>query len=83
MKSVNGRIGVVALSLAAVLTTGCAPMSEARRDEIDYSRADFRNKFIEDRARCRFEGRQLLVIGWGGSLDRDGIPRTRVSYACR
>ena len=83
MRSGNGRFGVVALAVAAVLAAGCAPLSEASRDEIDYSRADFRNRFIADRARCRFEGRHFLIIGWGGSLDRDGIPRTRVRYVCR
>lgn len=79
----TGKKKQAVLVITALLVTACAPMSEARRDEVEYARADFRNQFIEDRALCRFEGRQMFIIGWGGSLDRDGIPRTRVRYACR
>ncbi len=66
-----------------LLVTGCVPMSEARRHDLEYARADFRAQFVEDRARCQTEGRQFFVTGWGGSFDREGIPRTRVRYECR
>ena len=68
--------------LVAMLASGCAPVSAVSRAEIEYSRADFRNKFIEDRARCFARGGRIVIVGWGGSIDRDGIPRNRVRYTC-
>ena len=70
------------LLLAAALTTGCAPMTVADREARAYEWGEFRNQFIEDRARCRADGRRLVVRGPGGSLDRNGIPKTRVWYTC-
>ena len=69
--------------LVILFVTGCVPMSEARRHDLEYARADFRAQFVEDRARCQYQGGQFFIMGWGGSLDREGIPRTRVRYECR
>lgn len=70
------------LVLMIATTTACAPMTQASRDDREYSRMDYRNKFLEDRASCLAMHRHFVIQGWAGSLDRDGIPRTRVRYHC-
>ena len=70
------------LLLVVALATGCAPMTPDQREARAYDRGDFRNQFIEDRAKCRADGRKLVVRGPGGSIDRNGIPKTRVWYTC-
>ena len=70
------------LVLMIAMTAGCAPMTQASRDDREYSRTDYRNKFLEERANCRATNGRFVVQGWGGALDRDGIPRTRVGYHC-
>jgi len=82
MKSSIRKAGLIALAVAAMPAMGCAPMAETSRIDIDYSRADFRNRFIEDRTQCRARGGRMVIMGWGGSVDRDGIPTTRVRYTC-
>lgn len=79
MNYLNRIILVAALLIAH---PACAPLSETTRADLEYTRGDFRNKFVEDRTRCHAQGRRLVIVGWGGSLDRDGIPRTRVRYSC-
>ena len=73
---------IASLAVAALLTSGCATMSEAEREEREYRRVDFRNKFIEDRSRCEASGGRLYVQGYGGTLDKHGVPRSRVWYTC-
>ena len=75
--SIIFTVAVLLLSLSA-----CAPATGVKRAEIEYSRADYRNQFIENRARCRATGGRIVIMGWGGSVDRNGIPRTRVRYSC-
>lgn len=70
------------LWLSAILVSGCAPITSAQLDAIEYRRAEFRNQFIEDKARCDAAGRRMTIIAYGGALDRDGIPKTRVRYYC-
>jgi hypothetical protein len=79
MKYLNRVILVAALLMAL---PACAPLSETARADLEFSRGDFRNKFIEDRTRCHAQGRRIVIVAWGGSVDRDGIPRTRVPYTC-
>lgn len=74
------RLAVVAILAPAIVA--CAPLSKVKRAELEYSRGDFRNKFVEDRTRCAAQGRHMVIMGWGGSVDRHGIPRTRVRYTC-
>ncbi len=80
MKQTTRKTGLLSLTLA--LSAGCTTMTEAQRETREYSLSDFRSKFIEERMRCQASGGRLYVQGWGGSLDRDDIPRTRVSYIC-
>ena len=70
------------LVLALVCATACAPMTEARREAREYSRVEFRNQFIKDRARCFANGGRIEILAYGGALDRDQIPKTRVPYTC-
>ena len=68
--------------LIAATTTACAPVTQASRDDREYSQMEYRNKFLEERASCHAMRGQFVIHGWAGSLDRDGIPRTRVRYHC-
>ena len=66
---------------AAVFCAGCATMTEAEREARDYARVEFQEQFKLDRAECRARGGHLVFQG-GPELDRDGVPKTRVWYAC-
>ena len=73
---------LLTVALALVCVTACAPVTEAQRDAREYSRVEFRNQFIEDRRRCFASGGRIYIQARGGSVDRDGIPKTRVPYVC-
>lgn len=73
---------VILLATILIVLPACAPLSETTRADVEYSRGDFRNRFVEDRTRCHAQGGQMVIMGWGGSVDRDGIPKTRVRYIC-
>lgn len=82
MKHTNTSKTLLALSVSVLLTAGCAPMTEAQLEARKYSRTDFRNQFIEDRDRCRTNGGRMFIQGFGGAVDNDGIPLSRVYYVC-
>lgn len=82
MKRTIQKIALLSLITVIVFLAACAPMTDAQREAREYSRVEFRNKFIDDRARCAASGRRIVVQGNGGALDSDGIPRTRVWYVC-
>ena len=60
---------------------GCAGMSEIDAEHRDYSRADFRNRFIEERSRCHSMGGRIYVNA-SQTLGRDGIPKRGDRYIC-
>lgn len=70
------------LWLSLILISGCAPITAVQLEATEYRRTEFRNQFIEDKARCDAAGRRMTIFANGGALDRDGIPRTRVRYYC-
>ena len=82
MKHTITKKALLSLSVTVLLAAGCAPMTEAEREAREYSRVDFRNQFIENRNRCHARGGRIYVQGFGGAVDRDGIPRSRVLYIC-
>ena len=67
--------------LAAVFLNGCAPMTEAQREEMQYKRAEWKAQFVADRSTCNARG-GTLIVDHGAFLDRDGIPRSRAVYTC-
>lgn len=82
MKTKRHTLLLPVLVLIVAATTACAPMTQASREDREYSRMDYRNKFLEERASCHATRGQFVIQGWAGSLDRDGVPRTRVRYHC-
>lgn len=70
------------IGLAMLFVSGCSTLTAAQLEATEYRRTEFRNQFIEDKARCDAAGRRMTIIANGGALDRDGIPRTRVRYYC-
>lgn len=70
------------LWLSVFLLSGCAPITAAQLDATEYRRSEFRNQFIEDKARCHAAGRRMTIFASGGALDRNGIPKSRVRYYC-
>lgn len=82
MKYPIANNALLSLSVTVLLMAGCAPMTEAQREAREYSRVDFRNQFIEDRNRCQANGGRMYIQGFGGAVDNDGIPLTRVYYVC-
>lgn len=69
------------MGMALVLLSGCASMTEVQLEARDYQRTDFRNQFVEDRTRCQAAGRRIVIFA-NGSIDRNGIPKSRVPYFC-
>ena len=70
------------IGLAMAFVSGCSTITAAQLEAKEYRRTEFRNQFLEDRARCAASGRRLTVFAAGGALDRHGIPRSRVRYYC-
>ena len=71
-----------AMLLCVPSLTSCAGSGATARDEHEYSHSDYREKFIEDRDRCRRMGHTFVVSGHGARIDRDGYPDAHVSYYC-
>ena len=82
MKHAIKRLAAPAWIIGTLLLTGCATMSEAEREAREYERVEFRHQFIVDRDRCNAVGGQIYFQAPGGTVDRHGIPRTRVWYEC-
>jgi len=82
MKTKGPTLLLPMLALMIATTTACAPLTQASREDREYSRMEYRNKFLEERASCLALRRHFVIQGWGASLDRDGVPRTRVRYHC-
>lgn len=82
MKTTASTPCSVLLVLIIAMTAGCAASTKASRDDREYSRTEYRNKFLDERAICLAMRGQFVIQGWGGALDRDGVPRTRVRYHC-
>ena len=80
MRQTVNKVGL--LSLVLVLAPACTTMTAAEREAWEYSRIEFRHKFIEYREQCLASGGRINVQGPGGALNSDGIPRTRVWYYC-
>ena len=70
------------LALAALAIAACAPFNEAGRDAREYERIEFKEQFIADRKACFSRGRTIHVDAYLTSLDRNGIPESRVRYFC-
>ncbi len=80
----NSKIAVTLLVAAgASFTGGCSLTPADPTSATAYHREDFRIRFIEDRARCHAAGGRMFVQIQGGSVDRDGVPRTRAPYYCQ
>lgn len=82
MRTRLGKSGLIAMITATIFAAGCAPMTEAQRTAREYSRIDFQNRFVEARTRCTATGRRIVITSYGGGVDGNGIPRSRVSYIC-
>jgi hypothetical protein len=76
---------IKSFSLISVLTAffcvGCAPMTEAEWEEREYARVEWREQFRTDRRECFARGGYFVYDGVA-ELGRDGVPKTRVFYAC-
>lgn len=81
MSGTRQRQLVILLAAALTATGGCASLTDAELERRDYRRADFRNRFIEERARCFAHGGRIYVSA-GQTLGRDGIPKPGDRYFC-
>lgn len=82
MNHLFGKFLTALALIAAIFVTGCAPMTEMQREAREYSHAEFMNRFFEDREQCLANGRQIVVMTYGGGVDRHGFPKTRTPYYC-
>lgn len=71
------------LGAAALLTmtSACAPLSEAERDEREYRQVDFVEQFLVFRADCAARGKRILIDAMS-RVSRDGIPSPGDRYFC-
>lgn len=72
---------VVAMTVGAVVCTGCSTMSERDKEERDYRRAEFEAAFLKYQKWCHSMGRRV-VIQAGLGPDRRGIPTPGDYYTC-
>lgn len=73
----------LSVAVSAAFTGGCTLAPADPSSATAYHREDFRIRFVEDRERCHAAGGRMFVQVHGGSLDRDGVPRTRAPYYCQ
>lgn len=73
---------ILLLLAVALCAAACAPMTAAERADREYERVDFRQRFIEDRARCNAAGGRIVILANGGQVDRHGVPLSRAYYRC-
>jgi hypothetical protein len=71
------------LGAAALLTmtSACAPLSEAERDEREYRQVDFVEQFLVFREDCTGRGKRILIDAMS-RVSRDGIPSPGDRYFC-
>ena len=81
MKQATTRTFTVVSLLITAFLVGCAPMTEAEREEREMARVEFREQFVFDREYCRSQG-GLFVFNGAAEVDRDGIPKTKTLYRC-
>ena len=81
MKQATTRTFTVISVMIAVFCVGCAPMTEAEREEREMARVEFREQFVFDREYCRSQGGRFIFNG-AAEVDRDGIPKTKTLYQC-
>ena len=67
--------------LTVCLFGACAPMTEAEREEREYSRIEWRERFIAHRDECNAIGGRLEFDG-SAQQDRYGVPKHKVRYIC-
>ena len=67
--------------LTVCLFSGCAPLSEAEREEREYSRTEWREQFIAHRDECNAIGGRMEFDG-SAQRDRNGVPKYKVRYIC-
>ena len=72
----------IALTVATLVLGGCAPMSDTQREYRNQQLELYRAKFVEDRENCVALGGRIYLMGFSDTLDRKGIPRSRVRYEC-
>lgn len=72
----------IALAVSAIFTSGCAPMSDTQREYREQQLELYRAKFVKDRENCVALGGRIYLMGFSDTLDRKGIPRSRVRYEC-
>jgi hypothetical protein len=63
------------------MTSACAPLSEAERDEREYRKVDFVEQFLVFRADCTARGKRILIDATS-KVSRDGIPSLGDRYFC-
>lgn len=73
------KLAVAALTL--LIAAGCAPLTEAQRDDIRLRKAEYQEEFIVFRTAC-FADRGRIVIDALRSLDRNNLPRPGDRYYC-
>ena len=71
----------ILLAAALSMTSGCAGLSEADLEYRDYQRAEFKNRFLDERSRCQQRGGRIYVDA-KQTLRRDGIPNPGDRYFC-
>ena len=79
MKNVKTLIQAFLFVAAAV--SGCAPMSEAEIEHLQYLRAEHKQEFVVFRDMCTAAGGRIVVEG-GQYVDRNGIPSRGARYYC-
>ena len=65
----------------AFLSAACSTMTEKEWEEREYARVEWQEQFRYDRMVCRAAGRRFIYDG-SVETDRDGVPKSRVFYAC-
>lgn len=71
-----------ALLLAGLMTvTACGSLTPGQRDEREYRRVQFEDRFIDFRQQCRASGGRIVIDAKQG-LRRGDIPRRGDRYVC-
>ena len=61
--------------------TGCASLTDAQWEHLEYERASYEAEFLDYRARCTQTGKRIWISA-RGKVGRDGIPSRGDVYYC-
>ena len=73
--------GTTIALLAALATTGCAPVTAEQREDREYRRLVHERKFLDFRADCKRQGKRIYIFA-SQSVGRDGSPHRGDRYTC-